>query len=283
MNQVALISQTTQVEFSALAIVAAAIQKQVNRDVRRYWADLPESSVHAFEKLSDVPLGYWPIIIRDDIPYDAGGIHLNKANGQPYALVKYSAQWTITVSHECIEMLIDPSGNRTIAGDSVKPDQGRVIYLVEPCDPSERPNFGYSVNTVLVSDFYTPAFFDPVKTDGVKYSFTGAIRGPRQVLPGGYLSWYEPVSSHVWQLFGPNDEGGYIDRGLLPGGFESFRRFADTHSSDFREKLLHDQPSQALLLGAISGGSERVDKAATSNADSLQTQIDAFVIAPTKE
>lgn len=196
-NQVGLVSQTPQVSLGPLTQVAAAVQKQVSRDVRRYWTDLPESSVHAFEQLADVPLGYWPIIIRDDIPYPAAGIHLNKSNGQPYALVKYSAEWTLTVSHECIEMLIDPTGNRTVAGDSVHPDQTRVSYLVEACDPSEGAQFGYSVNSLLVSDFYTPAFFDPVQVDGVRYSYTGAITAPRQVLEDGYLSWYDPATEHV--------------------------------------------------------------------------------------
>ena len=37
--------------------------------------------------------------------------------------------WSLTASHECLEMLADPFGNRLIAGDSPKPDQGRVQIL----------------------------------------------------------------------------------------------------------------------------------------------------------
>ena len=47
------------------------------------------------------------------------------------------------------------------------------------------------MNGVLVSDFYTPHYFDPMKAPGVRYSFTGKITGPRVVLRGGYLSWKE--------------------------------------------------------------------------------------------
>jgi hypothetical protein len=180
LNQIALVSQTNRVTFGQLALVSAALQKQMGRDLKPIWEI--DSSVDAFERLQDVPLGYWPIVIRDDISFDAQGIHLNKANGQPFALVKFSNNWSLTTSHESLEMLVDPSGNRTAAGDSVKPGQGRVEFLVEVCDPSEAAQFGYAINGVLVSDFYTPEYFDPIAANGVRYSFVGAITKPRQVL-----------------------------------------------------------------------------------------------------
>jgi hypothetical protein len=51
-----------------------------------------------------------------------------------------------------------------------------------------------------VSDFYTPHFFDPVQSSGVRYSFTGAIDGPRKVLDGGYISWEDPTDGHWRQV-----------------------------------------------------------------------------------
>src|SRR5215510_8814639 len=126
-NHIALVSQTEQIKLGQLALVSAALQKQVARDFMPVWEI--ESTVDAFEKLSDVPLGYWPIIIVEDspkIPEAAGGIHKNQDTGQPFALVRASVDWPLTTSHECLEMLVDPSGNRTIAGNSVKPGQGRV-------------------------------------------------------------------------------------------------------------------------------------------------------------
>src|ERR1700704_3894720 len=128
-NQVALISQTENVSSSQLALASAAIQKQVTRDVSPIWGI--EATVDSFDRLSNVPLGYWQIIIRDAIPFEAQGIHLNRANGQPFALVEYSENWALTTSHECVEMLVDPSGNRTATANSVAPDQGRVQYLIE--------------------------------------------------------------------------------------------------------------------------------------------------------
>ncbi|HEV7858305.1 MAG TPA: hypothetical protein VGO91_06715, partial [Pyrinomonadaceae bacterium] len=235
----------------------------------------------------DAPLGYWKIIIRDDIHFNAQGIHLNRANGQPYALVQFSNNWALTTSHECLEMLADPSGNLTQAGNSVNPDQGRVEYLVEVCDPSEAAEFGYSINGVLLSDFYTPNFFDPVAAPGVRYSFTGAISEPRQVLDGGYLSWFDPTSQHVFQLFVDNGESEFVDRGPLPDGFGSLRAFADRYSTQHRMKAMTAAGPEGLMLtaalglgGGVSAAAKEasdIDAAQSAAAQTLQRQIDALV------
>ncbi len=96
-------------------------------------------------------------------------------------------------------MLVDPFGDRLAGGDSPKPGQARVNFLVEVCDPSEGAKYAYSVNGILVSDFYTPNFFDPVANPASRYSFTGALKGPRQILPSGYLSWVDLATNDWWQ------------------------------------------------------------------------------------
>jgi hypothetical protein len=194
-RQIALVSETPRVKVKDLMRVAAALQKQAMRDLNPMWK--VQATVDAFASLDDVPLGYWPLIIVDDVP-NAAGIHLDE-DGQPYALAEAGPGWSLTASHECLEMLVDPFGNRLVAGLSPKKGQGRVEFLVEVCDPSESKEFGYTVNGVLVSDFYAPSYFDPVAAPAVRYSFTQAITKPRQVLRGGYLSWHDPVSNHWFQ------------------------------------------------------------------------------------
>ncbi len=200
LRQLALVSESSQIAKADVQKVSAALQKQASRDLAPIWEI--SSTVDAFDKLEDVPAGYWPIIIRDDIGTPgAAGVHEDR-NGQPFALVQASSsidEWSLTASHEALEMLVDPSGNRLVAGDSPKADQGRVSFLVEVCDPSEASDNAYSANGILVSDFYTPNYFDPVKAPGVRYSYTGAITEPRQVLKGGYLSWEDAVSGSWWQ------------------------------------------------------------------------------------
>ena|SRR5215469_1725081 len=273
-NQIALVSQTDQVTMAELTVVSAAVQKQLNRDVAPFW-DV-DGTVDSFASLEDVPLGYWPVIIKDDIQTDAAGVHLDSDSGQPFALVQISDDWPLTTSHEILEMVVDPSGNRTIATNSPKPDQGRVLILVEVCDPSENAQFGYSVNGILVSDFYTPRFFDPVAVDGVRYSFTGAITEPRQVLDGGYMSWWDPSTRHVFQMFVDNGKKKFVDRGPLPAGFGTLRSFSDRFTNDLRIKRMKKRKG-LLLTSALGGKATKLDASLNARAKSLQRQIDAFV------
>lgn len=195
-RQLALVSETKKITPSALSRVGAALQKQATRDLAPIWQ--VKATIDTFPTLEDVPIGYWPIIVTEDDLGDAAGIHEDK-EGQPFALVKYDYGWGLTASHEVLEMLVDPFGNRMTAGQSPKPGQGRVEFLVEVCDPSEDTPFAYRINGILVSDFYTPNYFDPVASPSVRYSFTGAIKAPRVVLKGGYISWHDPISDHWFQ------------------------------------------------------------------------------------
>jgi hypothetical protein len=194
-RQIALTSLVPGLSAADLMRIAGALQKQVVRDFSPIWRR--RATVAAFAQLEDVPLGYWPIIVIEQVPQGAG-VHLDE-DGQPYALVEMGPAWSLAASHECLEMLADPFGARLVAGDSPKNDQGRVEFLVEVCDPCEASDFAYAVNGVMVSDFYSPHFFDPAAAAGVRYSFSGQIQRPRQVLPGGYLSWHDADSNQWWQ------------------------------------------------------------------------------------
>jgi hypothetical protein len=214
-RQVALVSQSAQIPSGDVLKVSAALQKQATRDLAPIWE--VSATVDPFDKLEDVPPGYWPMIVMDDIGVPgAAGVHEDK-DGQPFALITAGNldTWALTASHEAIEMLVDPQGNRVVSGDSPMEGQGRVSFLVEPCDPSEAADFGYSSNGIFVSDFYTPHFFDPVVAAGVRYSFTGAIKEPHQVLKGGYLSWKDPVSDHWWQEIFFGDAPSFRDIGVI--------------------------------------------------------------------
>jgi hypothetical protein len=213
--------------------ISAALQKQATRDLAPIWEI--SATVDAFDQLGNVPVGTWPIIIGADVPPGALGFHTDK-NGQPLSLV---AELTdvdtlcLTCSHEMLEMLVDPSGMRMTPGDSPMPDQDRVNFLVEVCDPCESAQFGYTINNLLVSDFYTPHYFDPVRSAGVRYSFTGAIVEPRQVLRGGYLSWEDPVSKHFFQEIFQGDEPQFRDLGALENTSLTPREFIDRKTAEF--------------------------------------------------
>lgn len=278
---IALVSITSEVTLAQLAPVAAAIQKQVSRDFGPLWN--VEATVDAFDKLDDVPVGYWHVLLQDELPNSAAGLHKRDDNKQPFALVALTTNWPVFMSHEVLEMLVDPQGTLTRAGNSLKSGQGRVEYLIEVCDPCQASKFAYSVNSVMVSDFYTPQYFDPLKSRGVRYSFSGQLRGPREVLDGGYLSWFDPQTRHLFQLEVDGRKKTIADRGEIPFAFASLRAFSDRVSAGRRDSVIKGGSRAGLRLNAESDFRKTtrvekpkltaIDHAQVAHADNLRAQL----------
>ncbi len=268
-TQVALVSDTTQVGCRQLSVVAAALQKQVMRDFEPLWHI--RATVDSFDSLDDIPLGYWPVIVVDDVP-GAAGVHLDR-NGQPLALAEYDEGGALTASHETLEMIADPWGNRLIAGNSTKPDQGRVEFLVEVADPPEDAQFGYTVNGILVSDFLTPHFWDPVPAPGVRYSFRNSPPGPREILPGGYISWHDPVTDHWWQqtwFSGPTPQ--FRDLGVMTGRVASLRAAVDAKGQTARR--IRRMVARAAELQQARQYQPKIADSTSSRGSALRARID---------
>lgn len=251
---VALVSETSSVSFKRLSSVAAAIQKQVTRDFGPLWS--VNATVDAFDALESVPVDYWPVIIKDDIDQPgAAGYHTDD-QGQPLALVQFDSTWALTASHETLEMLADPFGNRTIAGDPPPqmpaggPQLDRVLYLVEVCDPCE--TITYTVNGQHLSDFITDHYYDPDGGPGVRYSFRGKIQAPHTVLDGGYVSFGNPADNHWYQIVVQNGQVQLEDLGVLQtSGNKSLREQVDFKTRDRRKK--HHYRLKAAGAAAAAG------------------------------
>jgi hypothetical protein len=206
-NQLGLVDMTGQIDVDLVHSAAIALNLQVTRDLPQFW---PVSATVTYLPSPDkIPAGIWPVQLVKTLPPDEGGFHSDK-HKQPYAKViasKADPSWTIDASHEILEMLVDPYGNRMqssvaieIVRGKIQDGTGQYGYLVEACDPCEDNSYAYTINGVAVSDFITPHFYDPMVTSGTRYSFTGAIKGPRQILPGGYISWVNTAMDEWQQL-----------------------------------------------------------------------------------
>ena len=274
---IALVSDTPVIDPSQVSVVAAALNKQVTRDFVPLWN--VQATVSAFDKLENVPVDYWPVIIRDDINQPgAAGYHTDD-NGQPFSLVQADDGWTLTSSHETLEMLADPFGNRTIAGsppaNSPDPISGfdRVLYLVEVCDPCESDQFAYTSNGVTVSDFITPHYYDPNDSSGAQYSFGGNIEAPHTVLEGGYVSFGNPVDNHWYQIF---VQGGQIqvrDLGLIQStNGRSLRELVDLAVRKARQKE-HYRTRPAMTRAVAAAVGSPLAKTSTARAKTLRNYV----------
>src|SRR5579875_2091883 len=140
--QVGLVDKTGALDPQLVQTAAAALNIQVIRDLASIWNI--QATVRYLSNPNNIPVGVWPVFLVAKLPPGEGGVHLDKKN-QPYSLVigtPNSADWTIDASHETIEMLVDPTGNRLqtsraieIAGKTVEDSTGQFEYVVEACDP----------------------------------------------------------------------------------------------------------------------------------------------------
>ena len=301
-DYVALVSLTREVSTGNLMQVAAAVQKQVTRDLTPLWG--LRATVDAFEQLGDVPSDYHPVVLFGDPDelmgrleleigdvnaarlveqfegHRLGGIHLNAFTRQPFALVAVSDGWTVTVSHEVMEMLADPFGNRLIAAAHPRDPDERVRYLVEICDPCQ--TVWYPVNGVQVSDFYTPRYFDPVRNPAAFYSFTGALEGPLDIVDGGYLTWIDPRDSGLYQLRGGEDEPVLLaDIATLARTSAPLRTVVDTNPASPRvtAESLTAAPSATAPAGSEGAVRDASEAAAVRTAEaflSLTAEVEAW-------
>jgi hypothetical protein len=291
-DHIALVSLAPEISMRSLLQASAAIQKQLARDFLPMWG--LRATIDTFEDLSSVPSDYRPVVIFSDPArigdelevavgpeYAAqliddfergriGGLHLNAFTRQPFALVEVSDAWSVIISHEVVEMIADPYGNRLIAAKHPVDDHQRVEYLVEVCDPCQA--VWYPVNGVPVSDFYTPRYFDPVGVPGGRYSFTGLVERPLQILDGGYLSWIDPKDSTLYQLEGGATEPVRLATLLeLAGSTAPLRTIVDTNprTPQLSWEVLRAADTAAAAGGAYDAVAEASEGAALRTAEAV--------------
>jgi hypothetical protein len=210
-SYIALISDVPELTLEALGPIAHALQVQANKQFKPMWGI--HANVEAFTETT-IPTGFWPIRILANIGQPGAAGYHTDANNQPYAEIQYAPDWTVTASHEMLEMLFDPFGNALIP--AVVNGQ-HVQVLQELCDPCEA--FSYLTgDDVAVSDFVTPYYYERAVVPNQRYSFLGNLSGPMAVAVDGYLSyldgneWFQITnfSGQGIQVvdLGPNDKAG---------------------------------------------------------------------------
>jgi len=210
--RIGLCSHTDSVPFSALEPVCAAIRRQL-REVGAAWG--VDATVEAclertdaatrYVTISDTPVGFGPLATEgDDGPL---GEH-RAPGGAAFAQVRYTATWSVTASHECIEMAVNEMTDRTLlrpplaAYAALVASDEPVEYLVEICDPCQSGSQAYLApgghTPVMVSDFVLPEYFEP-SSRATYFSFNRSVTHPFEILSHGCLSWGVPATKKLWQ------------------------------------------------------------------------------------
>ncbi len=214
--------------------VAQALQTQLDRDFTPVWG--VHALVQAIDRNQQIPPGTWPMRILDQS--EAGlGVHLDK-NRKPFAEIQAGTDWSITASHELLEMLVDPLGHRLVSDPDIDPasDGHQVHYLVEVGDPCEI--YTYQMNGISVSDFVTPEYYDVNAPAGTALDFLNQLNKPLEVPRGCYISWLDPQDGHWHQ---EQTDGSFITAHAKANLHKNPRDGRDIAFGDEDNRIRHDQ------------------------------------------
>jgi hypothetical protein len=201
--QISIINESTVLTDPDVIPVITALQQQVTNDFRPAWGI--DAELKLVSKGTPPPDANWWLVLLDDSDQaGALGYHDLTPAGLPIGKVfatsdlKAGTSWTVTASHELLEMLADPDINLTAFVQTAN-NQG-TLYAYEVCDACEDDSFGYAIDDILVSDFVYPSWFESFRTQGsTQFDRMNQIQNPLRLLKGGYIGMFNITDGSGWQ------------------------------------------------------------------------------------
>ena len=123
----------------------------------------------------------------------AAGYHAINGREMPYGFVFITDpdDWTVTLSHEALELIIDPTVNVVVPGPDPRPekDDNIVLHAYEVCDAVERTS--YLIDGVRVSNFITQQWFFAGDAPGTRNDFLGVGVPSFDATPNSHLAFLD--------------------------------------------------------------------------------------------
>jgi hypothetical protein len=111
--------------------------------------------------------------------------------------LKAGTSWTVTASHELLEMLADPNVNLTVFVQNS--NTAGMLYAYEVCDACEDDSYGYQIDNILLSNFVYPTWFESFRAEGsTQFDRLNKIQSPLGLLSGGYIGVFNVNSGSGW-------------------------------------------------------------------------------------
>jgi len=210
--------------------IAEALRTQLERDFAPIWGiEPPEVTVGGSSGE--------PIYVFDSSADGDYGVTTADRRGRLYAHVyakpsfDHGSDWltgtdsiSASISHEALEMLADPSVN------TFHFNAARLMWGHDVCDPVQEVTYGIRTNEglVTVSDFVTPAYFNPYGAPG-PYDHCKQVTEPFEILPGGYATVERAGGQHTKERHRIDVTFNHVpkwrrEQKLLGGGRTAWRR-----------------------------------------------------------
>lgn len=185
-----------------------AINRQIKEDFEPYWslgatlrlegkAGPKPKQQEAADMRGDAIIYLWD---KTNVA-NALGYHDRNNRGIPFGFVftelsaSLEESWTVTLSHEALELIADPEVNLLVAGPHPANSNLDVFHWYEMCDAVQAET--YKIDDVEVSNFVLPLYFTGGEEVGGRNDFLGRSHNGKTlrsfgVNPGGYVGFFDP-------------------------------------------------------------------------------------------
>lgn len=201
--KISFINESTVISADKVKTALTALQKQVTKDFAPVWGIDADLTLIA-KNQKPPPSSWWLVILDNSDQAGALGYHDLTDKGLPLAKVfaktseDNGESWTLTASHELLEMLADPDVNLSVFNQTSK--TSGTLFAYEVCDPCEDNRYGYKIGDILVSDFVYPTWFQSFRSSGKNiFDHGNYIKKPLELLPGGYIGTFDVAKGSGWK------------------------------------------------------------------------------------
>lgn len=218
---ISVINLSKEVSDEDLHVVIRAVNRQIADDFQPYWSLGAKLRLegHSAAKPDELALpdlrGDAVLYLWDEVDVDdALGYHDANARGIPFSFVftqlakELGENWTVTLSHEALELIADPLVNLLVAGPHPQEDR-TVFHWYEMSDAVQAEK--YTVDWIEVSNFLLPLYFTTDGEVGSRNDFLGRAHGGKPLIsfginPGGYIGFFDPESVKHVTFANANDD-----------------------------------------------------------------------------
>jgi hypothetical protein len=208
---IGIINKTTEISDDDVARHTPNLEAQVRNHFEPLWGI--GCRVEFFPN-ANVPQEYMRLVLLDTSDEaDYLGYHDLTPWGRAQSKVfckGLGKRWTVTASHEILEMLADRYVNKAACHELENGDMR--LYCVEVCDPVQEQT--YTIGPTEVSNFVTEAWFYPETRRWSMYDYLKKLNGPFKLAPGGYITVYTFGDGKGWHDLTCDDEE-YVKRPRL--------------------------------------------------------------------
>jgi subtilisin family serine protease len=244
--------------------VLRAINRQIAEDFEPYWHRAGELRLEGAvgrrpnprnpqELRGDAILYLWDEVDQRE----ALGYHDLNYRGIPFGIVftqlseETGEDWTVTLSHEALELITDPEANLLAQGPHPDDPERRIYHWYEVCDAVQAQS--YEIDGVAVSNFVLPLYFTESDEKGSRNDFLGeeSDDGPLPsfgVAPGGYIGFFDPETQEHDQYVSPRGEARERLAARLRAGWarRAVRRQRETSPEPVLRRILQRNPDDPL-------------------------------------